>query len=192
MRVLEKRKHHYFLAVKLPSEIKSFLHQWIEDRREDYPFLKWVHHEDYHLTLVFFGVIDEGKKEQLIEKVKAISENTPSFPLTFHQLGIFGVMKHPRIFWAGIQESKELNNLQSALFKACLDMDFDLKEGPFNPHITIARKWGEKEPFEEEKLMDIKDAGGKNISFSVTEIVLYETHSDEVPKYKEFAVFPLK
>lgn len=188
---MQERKHHYFLALKLPMEIKSFLQRWIEVRQQEYPFLKWVHKEDYHITLVFLGDVDEQKRKQLIEKVKKITSTVSSFTLTLSKLGVFGNMKKPRIFWAGVNESCELKDVQKKLFEDCLEMGFSLDMKPFNPHITIARKWGDQVECNVEKLTKITNDKGQSITFPITEIVLYETHSTEIPKYKEYAIFPL-
>lgn len=184
-------KHHYFLAVKLPKEIKSFLQNWIDDKREKYPFTKWVYPEDYHITLVFLGFVDERKRDELIKKVKELLSKENSFQLTLSQLGIFGLTKSPRIFWAGVNESKPLHALQKKLYDECVKMNFQLDKKPFNPHITLARKWDEQFDFQKEKLIPITTNEGKQLSFFVKEIVLYETHLNKRPKYKEFKVFSL-
>lgn len=184
-------KHHYFLAVKLSKEIKTFLHNWIDVRRQDYPFFKWVHPEDYHITLVFFGFVDESKRDELIERVRPIISKEESFQLTLSRLGVFGFAEKPRIFWAGVNESQKLKELQKKVYEECVNMEFSLDKKPFNPHITLARKWGSDEEFHKEKLISITTDEGDPISFQVDEVVLYETHMDKSPKYKEFAVFPL-
>lgn len=185
------QKHHYFFACKLPKEIKNFLHNWIEERREDYPFLKWVHPEDYHITLVFLGFVDESRRNELIEKVKPILSKKQSFSLTLNKLGIFGRRDCPRIFWAGVNESESLNGLQKNLFEVCEKLQFSLDKKPFNPHITLARKWGSKENFNEEQLISITNEGNQ-VTFPINEIVLYETHLEKNPKYKEYEVFTLQ
>lgn len=91
-------KHHYFFAVKLPKEAKEFLYEWIQARKGDFPFARWVHPEDYHITLAFLGFAEKKKLEQAIEKVKPILEKEVSFTLTLNSIGVFGPQKAPRIF----------------------------------------------------------------------------------------------
>lgn len=184
-------KNHYFLAVKLPKEIKNFLQTWIDEKCALYPFLKWVYPEDYHITLVFLGFVEKNKLNELIERVTPVISKEKSFQLTLSKLGIFGTTKSPRIFWAGVNESESLNTLQKKLYDECLQLQFSLDKKPFNPHITIARKWGGEEDFYEEKLISIINDEGEQVTFPVKEVVLYETHVDKRPKYREVAVFPL-
>lgn len=51
--------HHYFFALLLPQDIKSYLQEKCEQIKMDFPFKRWVHHEDYHITLAFLGHASE-------------------------------------------------------------------------------------------------------------------------------------
>jgi len=184
-------KHHYFFAVKLPKEAKEFLYEWIQARKEDFPFARWVHPEDYHITLAFLGFAEKTMLEQAIEKVKSVLEKEAAFTLTFNSIGIFGPQKAPRIFWADVESSEELFSIQKAVYKECVETGFELDKKPFRPHITLARKWNSGDDFDIRTLMQIREGDEKPFSFNVTEVVLYETHLDKTPKYKEYANFPL-
>lgn len=183
-------KHHYFFAVELPKEAKDFLNKWVELRKRKWPFERWVHPQDFHITLAFLGF---AKKEQLDEAIKAIEqlrEQHSIFTLTFSSTGTFGSKNRPRIFWAGVEPSKALQNLREDVFIECERIGFELDQKPFHPHITIARKWGSNKPYEEdgERIMN----QGDSFSFTVKNVVLYRTDLDKTPKYFPYAVFPLK
>lgn len=184
-------KHHYFFAVKLPKEAKEFLYEWIQARKEDFPFARWIHPEDYHITLVFLGFAEKTMLEQVVEKVKPILEKEAAFTLTFNSNGIFGPQKAPRIFWADVESSEQLFSIQRAVYKECVKTGFELDKKPFRPHITLARKWNSGDDFDIKTLMQIREADENPFSFNVTEVVLYETHLDKTPKYLEYANFPL-
>lgn len=190
-RVIVLTKHHYFFAVKLPKETKEFLHEWIEARKADYPFARWVHPEDYHITLAFLGFAEKSKLEHVINRLKPILEKESAFTLTLNNLGIFGQKKAPRIFWADVESSEQLISIQKAVYEECVKTGFQLDKKPFRPHITLARKWNSEDPFNEATLFSIRKEDGKTFTFNVTEVVLYETHLDRTPKYYEFASFPL-
>lgn len=183
--------HHYFFAVKLPDEVKTFLNRWVQMYGSQYPFKKWVHPEDYHITLAFLGFAEKEILGNALEKVREVLKNEDSFELTLSDLGIFGPTKSPRIFWAGVKESEELNLLQKKVYKTCLDTGFKLDKKPFKPHITLAKKWGIETPFTMEKPVIPKNSEGGDFSFTISEIVLYETHLDESPKYKEYTLYYL-
>lgn len=183
-------KHHYFFAVKLPNEAKSFLDKWVQAHKVDYPFGKWVHPEDFHITLAFLGFAEEDKKENAVNSMGEAISGIPSFSLTLNQIGTFGPPKSPRIFWAGVNESDVLKELQKRVYKQCLDIGFQVDKKPFKPHITLARKWKGEQPYEKGRVIPIDT--DRPFSFSVDEVVLYETHLDKTPKYKEFARFTLE
>ncbi|RKI99580.1 RNA 2',3'-cyclic phosphodiesterase, partial [Butyricicoccus sp. 1XD8-22] len=56
--------HHYFFAVKLPDEVKTFMSEWVQKNKREYPFARWVHPEDYHITLAFLGFAEEQKLQK--------------------------------------------------------------------------------------------------------------------------------
>lgn len=183
-------KHHYFFAVELPKEAKEFLYQWVESRKGKWPFERWVHPEDYHITLAFLGF---AKKELLDEAITAIGqlkEQHSTFSLTFSAIGTFGSKNRPRIFWAGVEPQKALQQVREDVFKECERIGFQLDQKPFRPHITLARKWGSNKLYEEDGKR-IRNQGNP-FTFTVKNIVLYRTDMDKIPKYFPYAVFPLK
>lgn len=179
--------HHYFFAVKLPQEVKILLSEWVESHKEDFPFGRWVHPEDYHITLAFLGYADGMKLQKAIETLGKFLSEERSFSLNLNKLGTFGSEKNPRIFWADVEKSDALNQIQKKVYQQCLGLGFELDKKPFRPHITLARKWMSEEAFDPNKLTKVVEDN----SFTVNEIILYETHLDKTPKYKEFASFPL-
>ncbi|RUL52042.1 RNA 2',3'-cyclic phosphodiesterase [Lysinibacillus antri] len=183
-------KHHYFFAVKLPNEVKSFLNEWVQKNKKTFPFKRWVHEQDYHITLAFLGNVEKELLSQTVKSAKVLLKGQ-RFSLTLNKIGTFGAVKSPRIFWADVEHSAELNNIQSFVYNHCLDLGFELDKKPFRPHITLARKWDSEQPFHQDSLTFITTEDGEKLTFTVNEIILYESHIEETPKYKEFASFPL-
>lgn len=184
-------KHHYFFAVKLPNEVKTYLNRWVQMHNTQYPFKRWVHPEDYHITLAFLGFVEKDLLEKVQKQVGDILKHEDSFDLTLNEIGTFGPKKSPRIFWAGVKASDEINLLQKKIFKVCLESNINLDKKPFNPHITLARKWELDKVFPSEKMPLLKNSEDGDFSFTVSEIALYETHLDQTPKYKEFVLYTL-
>lgn len=186
-----ENKHHYFFAVKLPKEVKTFLNEWVQSHKEGYPFARWVHPEDYHITLAFLGFAEARMIQDAVKTMDNTLAKQRPFSLTLNKLGTFGPVKSPRIFWADVHQSDQLMQIQKEVYGQCISLGFELDKKPFSPHITLARKWKSEKPFEKEKLIDLKTTEGRGFEFQVNEIVLYETHLDKTPKYNEFASFPL-
>lgn len=185
-------QHHYFFAVKLPYEVKSYLHRWVQMHEAEVPFKRWVHPEDYHITLAFLGFAEKEMLEKVIVQVGELLKNENAFELILDELGTFGPSSSPRIFWAGVKMSDELMALQKKVYKLCIEAGFKLDKKPFKAHITMARKWVSDQPFDKSKLTTLRNNEQDEISFSVDEIALYETHLDQSPKYHEYALYQLK
>lgn len=182
-----EKNAHFFYATRLPAEIKLQLNERCDSLKGLFPFSRWVHQEDYHITLAFLGNATDEMLKTSIDNVEKELKHT-DFTLKINQLGVFGKRESPRIFWAGVEKEQALNDVRKSVFQACLNAGFKLETRPFSPHITLARKWkGETE-------FSIKQDPFRDspIQFTATEVVLYRTHLDRVPKYEAVEVFPLK
>lgn len=183
-------QRHYFFALSLPEEIKLKLKEYCNQLKNSYPFARWVHEQDYHITLAFLG---QASKEQLNQATVLVGQNlhdSHSFSLTIDALGIFGRKETPRIFFGGVQREEMLQEVRNQVFKACLAAGFQLETRPFHPHITFARKWqgDEQFPF---ATFEVEKRLVTTLTFQAKEIVLYESHLDREPKYEAIKTFTL-
>ncbi|MCP1125596.1 RNA 2',3'-cyclic phosphodiesterase [Bacillus sp. AFS018417] len=169
---------HYFIAVKLPNEIKNALAEWKETIEEAALFRSWVHKEDYHITLSFLGSAEETQLEKLKQDLQQLAKIS-RFSLTLQGCHTFGRKEQPRVFWVGVEEERALFDLQKQVYTICEQNGFQLETRPYHPHITIARKWKGEEKFDEKQLSVVPRR-----TFEVETVTLYETHVDQVPKYE--------
>lgn len=181
---------HYFYALELPGETKEMLKGTIHRLQGEFPFKTWVHPQDLHITLAFLGDAPEAKIQAANELIDAALNKTTTFKMKIDHLGIFGRKDSPRIFWAGLEESKELNDVRAAVFTACVDSGFTLETRPFSPHITIARKWVGEEAFKADQL-EALNPFKEELTFHAERVVLYKTHLGKSPKYEPITLFPL-
>jgi RNA 2',3'-cyclic 3'-phosphodiesterase len=176
-------QRHYFLAVKLPDEVKTKLVKICSHLKNEHQFKTWVHHEDFHITLAFLGVASSEKIEKLHELLnEKMNKTVNSFSLQVNQFGFFGNKQHPRIFWAGVEDEPFLYTLQKQVAYVCEMAGFQLDKRPYAPHITLARKHMESV----HHLVDSErwwKQFGENIRFQADQFVLYETHIEKQPKY---------
>ena len=179
-------KTHYFFALSLPSETKRFLEEYMQPMKAQGAFKKWVHPEDYHLTLAFLGSADE--LGPVLDKAGNLP--FPAFPLTLDGFGTFGKSDSPRILWMGVKSSGMLHRVRDHVYGACEEAGFQLDKRPFSPHITVGRKWNEQSPFTNEWLNGFQPSSIH--TFTATEVVLYQTHPDRMPKYEAVYTIPLQ
>ena len=60
---------HYFWAVKLPDAIKQTIHDELNNVQPIFQFQRWVHRDDYHITLAFLGAADSQRLQTAINLV---------------------------------------------------------------------------------------------------------------------------
>ncbi|EKN66018.1 2'-5' RNA ligase [Neobacillus bataviensis LMG 21833] len=187
-----EQRSHFFFAVRIPDETKRIMKNHIEKMRDSLPFSRWVHHQDLHITLAFLGAADPEKLAEAEKIVKQILKEAKAFPVKMHNLGIFGHEDSPRIFWVDTEESAELKAIRNKVFSACEKAGFQLETRPFRPHITLARKWNGAQPFQKELLELWKELQSEALGFLVSEIILYQTHLKQTPKYEAIITFPFQ
>lgn len=186
-----ERQPHYFFAVSLPEGTKRELNKSCIALKEQLPFNRWVHQEDYHITLAFLGSARADKLLAAKSLVQSSLDDEESFILHINQLGIFGKEDEPRIFWADTLKEARLSSIRNKVFSSCVKSGFELETRPFKPHITLARKWVGTRPFEAILLKENNPFHQGPLSFPVNEVVLYQTHFERIPKYEKIAIFPL-
>jgi len=179
----EKVKRHYFIALPLPDEVKQFLQEKVELLKKQLPFQRWVHREDFHLTLAFLGDCEPDKLAECWRDCEIALQNERCFLLQLNEFGIFGRRDQPRIFWSAPMPEERLIMVQAAVAAACKKNNFALDERPFRPHITLARKYRDENPFTEEKLQSYQSMLNELPPFYVKEVALFETRMDQEPKY---------
>ncbi|WP_224959112.1 RNA 2',3'-cyclic phosphodiesterase [Geomonas subterranea] len=122
-----------FIAIELPDEIKGALSSFCAE----IPGARWVPPDQIHLTLRFLGdVLPETAA--LLKKHLAAIDFAP-FPLAMRGVGHFPPHGHPRVVWAGLEESGPLLILQRQIEAAVAGVGIARDERGFSPHITLAR-----------------------------------------------------
>lgn len=186
-----EKQSHFFFAVKLPIEKKLIMKKHIEKLRQSFSFSRWVDNADLHITLAFLGSAPAARLMKAQENVSEAILETKPFKLCIDQLGIFGKFTSPRIFFADINQSNELQLIRQKVFIACEKAGFQLETRPFRPHMTLARKWAGAEPFQTDQLAVWEEIQPEPLAMDITEIALYQTHLDRTPKYEAIRVFHL-
>lgn len=182
---------HYFVAVSICDQAKAELKHICERLKKDFYFSKWVHEQDFHITLAFLGRADEGKLEMTNQIIQEKINGHSGFHLNIDSLGFFGRPDSPRIFWAGVEREEKLFQLREKVFLACTEAGFELETRPFSPHITLARKWVGEQKFEKTMLNRLNDFQQNPVRFMAQEVVLYKTNINETPKYETITSFSL-
>jgi 2'-5' RNA ligase len=127
-----------FIAIEIPESVRSGFAALLKEFRVIAPQLKWVRAENLHVTLKFLGETDSAKLGALHNVLSAVRSREP-VSLEFRGLGFFPNEKRPRVFWAGMEASANLQTLAADIDQAAHRLGFPLEERPFTPHLTLAR-----------------------------------------------------
>jgi 2'-5' RNA ligase len=102
--------------------------------------VKWVLPEKIHLTLKFFGNIEESKVDPILQSIGGLIQRTSPFSMKVQGVGAFPHSKNPRVIWMGLMGGKEgLATFQKELEGTLAKIGFDPEDRPFQPHLTLGR-----------------------------------------------------
>jgi 2'-5' RNA ligase len=129
-----------FLAVELPEAIRKRIEEIQADLSSSNSDVRWVRPEKIHLTLKFFGNIEEPRVDAITKSIEPLVAGTPHFSLEVRGMGVFPNIRNPRIIWMGLIDEKQvLNPLQKQMESALETIGFQVEDRPFRPHLTLGR-----------------------------------------------------
>ncbi|MGQ9646471.1 MAG: RNA 2',3'-cyclic phosphodiesterase [Thermodesulfobacteriota bacterium] len=129
-----------FLAIELPEAIRRKIEEVQRELRLSHADVRWVSPENIHLTLKFFGNIDESRIDPIVRSLEGPIEATSPFSLSTHGMGAFPHLKKPRVIWMGLQEGKQdLVALQRQIDGELMKIGFEPEGRDFHPHLTLGR-----------------------------------------------------
>jgi 2'-5' RNA ligase len=133
----------FFVALQIPTAVRESLTRLLSQLRSVSAEAKdksarWVRPENLHVTLKFIG---EAAPEKLagIQNALATIRSSAPVSISFHGLGFFPNEKHPRIFWAGMDASPNLQALAADVEQSLEPLGFPREQRAFAPHLTLAR-----------------------------------------------------
>lgn len=100
---------------------------------------RWVDAENMHITLRFAGDIDGRTADELADQLADVTVRP--FIVTIAGAGAFGG-RDPRVLWAGVEMSRELEALYRANDRAARAAGLEPDPRGFKPHVTLARMRG--------------------------------------------------
>ena len=168
-----------FLAIPISENIKDKI---LKVQREIVDEgIKLVGRENLHITLRFFGELEEEEVKRIIEILNSFEY--PQFKIKIKGIGTFPNINFIRIIWIGI-EGEEIHRLKISIDNFLTKINLK-REELWKPHLTIARVKFLKN---KKKLVDkISSLSEYEIGFEeVSKIVLYESILKKPsPIYKE-------
>lgn len=132
-----------FVAVIPPDDVLDHLAAAIDRAagpRDDHGDLRWARTDQWHLTLVFLGQVDDGTMPDLTHRLARAARRHRPVELHVAGTGVFGSRARARVLWAGIRGDRaELRMLADSVAAAARRCRISVDDRPYRPHLTLAR-----------------------------------------------------
>src|SRR5688572_9193777 len=175
-----------FAAIELPDQIRRQLvgisrdwqERWGEEilglSNDEYPHASWVQPGNLHVTLKFFGEVQESEVPVLCGALSSIA-GPGRVRLQADRVECLPPRGPVRVVAVGIGgDAGALRQLHAAVERGCEPAGFPAERREYHPHITLARA---KTPLPRYARDNLVKAGCRRLptgEFDVTEFVLME------------------
>jgi RNA 2',3'-cyclic 3'-phosphodiesterase len=135
-------KLRLFVGITAPAAWKRAISEWrrkIQPRFSD-SFGRWTSESNLHLTMRFFGSVDEAEAIGIGEALQKVVGEAKAFSVSAGELGCFPNASRPRIVWLGLKKDTEpLVKLEASVRAATAEFGQAPEDRDFHPHLTLAR-----------------------------------------------------
>lgn len=129
-----------FLAIELPESIRKRIGEVQRELKSSRADVRWVSPQNIHLTLKFFGNIEESEIDPIAQSIEEPVRTTSPIFIMVRGMGAFPGLKNPKVIWVGLHdEGKVLVSLQKRLEGELEKIGFPSEGRPFHPHLTLGR-----------------------------------------------------
>ena len=129
----KSRMVRLFTALSVPDDVAGTL----AHRQTGLPGANWRTHDQLHITLTFYGEIDEHRADDLAVELEKAAAGGP-FQIALAGVGAFGDGHRTRTLWAGIEPNQRLSVLAGRCRTAAERAGITVERRDYHPHLTLA------------------------------------------------------
>ena len=159
-----------FLAFEISAPVKEYLQGVSRIMASKATGVKWVKSNGQHITLKFFGEIEESMAKIIQEKLTGLESKYGPFVATIKEIDAFPTKRRARVIIVSLEKGVDI---AKAIFHdiedALLTLGIEVEKRDFTPHITLGRK---KEPT---PLLERDIPGLDEMSFFIDRLVLFRS-----------------
>ena len=139
---MSEAKIRLFVALELPSAVRAALRALASRLRPAAGGgVRWTDPDGIHLTLKFIGEIETARLDAVRAALAGVHAAQP-VEVLFRGVGWFPNARHPRVFWAGVEEDARrgaLAALAAEVERALEPAGIAPESREFRPHLTLGR-----------------------------------------------------
>lgn len=159
-----------FLALEISPTVKEYLQGIIKIMASRITGVRWVKSEGQHITLKFFGELDEAIVENIRTRLLSIEDKFEPFETTIKGIDAFPNKRRARVIVVTLEKGVDIakaifNDIEVAL----LPLGFEGEKRDYTPHITLGRR-KEQSPILERDIPDLNGMG-----FIVDRLVMFRS-----------------
>ena len=129
-----------FLSIPVPNVVKNIKQMLTSTCENERVEIRWVKHNNLHLTVKFFGSASDEKVTNIRKEVKNIVSSIKPFVLTVSETGCFPNISKPSVLYLGVGGNIEaLKALVVKINDKMSQIGFKKDLEAFIPHITVAK-----------------------------------------------------
>jgi 2'-5' RNA ligase len=130
-----------FLAIEISDDIKKHLKTVIKSMAAQIDGVRWVNETGQHITLKFFGEIEDRKAWQIKESLLYIEEKYSPFTVTIGAIDAFPDMRKARVIVITLENGVDnIKNIYNDIEESIFTLGIEKEKRLFTPHITLGRR----------------------------------------------------
>jgi 2'-5' RNA ligase len=122
-----------FTALSVPDDVAETLKR----RQAGLPGAKWRAQDQLHVTLAFYGEIDERRADDLAVELERAATGG-AFEIELKGVGAFGDDHRSHAIWAGVAPNARLDVLAGRCRSAAERAGVKIEKREYRPHLTLA------------------------------------------------------
>lgn len=134
-------KTRTFIGVDVGEDIRDSAAALQKELARACDGVNWVTADNYHVTLLFIGDVDDTDLHAICRAVKTVAATEPPFTLRVSGVGAFPNARRPKVLWGAVSAGADnLQRLQTAIEERLIDLRcYRAEERGYTPHLTLGR-----------------------------------------------------
>ena len=184
-----------FLAFEVDKDVHNRVLQLTGQFKNMDRNVRWVRPENAHVTIHFFGEVEQVDVPEIESIIKKATEHISPFVVEVHGISAFPSLERASVIWYGIVMHENLLEVYNAVRDGLMGKNLveKLETRRYTPHLTAGRVRRRINP---KLLQELRLHGRESFgSFTVDSLVLFKSTlsgSGRGPFYEKLSIFQLR